>query len=91
MPEAPSAAELAAGDSLRPRRPVDQRKDRLGVADPSLASDALEEPPFAGDDRQNPAPARVEEKGGRGDWSNLTSGPPGPTVSDPRASPRWTK
>ena len=64
MPEAPSAAELAAGDSLRPRRPVDHREDRLGVADPSLPLNALEEPPFAGDDHRNPAPARAEEKEG---------------------------
>ena len=64
MPEAPSVAELTADDSPRPHRPVDHREDRLGVADPSLASDALEEPPFAGDDRRNPAPARAEEKEG---------------------------
>ena len=28
-------------------------------------------------------------RGGRDDWSNLTSGPRGPTVSDPRARPHW--
>ena len=52
--EAPSATKLAAGDSLHPRRPCDHRKDRLGVADPSLRSDAHEETPFAGDDRRTP-------------------------------------
>ena len=46
------AAELAAGDSLRPLRPFDYREDRLGVADPSLHLDAREEPPFASDDRR---------------------------------------
>ena len=53
-PNAPSAAELAAGDSFHPRLPYDHRKDRLGVVDPSLHSDAREEPPNAGEDRQSP-------------------------------------
>ena len=35
-----------------------------------------------------PAFVRPEEEGGGGDRSNLTSGPPGPTVSDPRTGPR---
>ena len=26
-----------------------------------------------------------------GDWSNLTSGPKGPTISDPRVDARWLK
>ena len=52
----------------------------------SPPSEPHEEPPIAGVDRQNPATARTEEEGGAGDWSNLTSGPHGPTVSDPRAS-----
>ena len=52
--EAPSATELAAGDSLHARRPCDHRKDRLGVTDPSLRSNAREETPFAGDDRRTP-------------------------------------
>ena len=81
--EAPSAAELAADEPLRPRRPVDHREDRLGEVDPSLASDALEEPPFTSDDRRSPASLGQRREKGRGDWSNLTSGPGGPTVSDP--------
>ena len=28
-----------------------------------------------------------QRRGGSGDWSNLTSGPPGPTVSDPAPPP----
>ena len=64
-PNAPSAAELAAGDSLHPRLPYDHRKDRLGVADTFLHSDAHEEPPNAGEDRRSPASVRPEEEGGR--------------------------
>ena len=75
--------ELVAGDSLRPRQPVDHREDRPGLADPSPPSEPRGEPPFAGVDRRSPASARPEEKEGTGDWSNLTSGPDGPTVSDP--------
>ena len=52
VPEASSAAELVADDSLRPHHSHDHREDRLGVADPSLHSDAREEPLFAGDDRR---------------------------------------
>jgi hypothetical protein len=83
VPEAISAAELAAGYSLRPRHPLDHREDRPGLADPSPPSEPRKEPPFAGVDRRSPASARPEEEGGAGDWSNLTSGPKGPTVSDP--------
>ena len=62
----PSAAELAAGDSLHPRLPYDHRKDRLGVADPFLHTDAREEPPNTGEDRRSPASVRPEEEeGGR--------------------------
>ena len=62
--ETSSAAELAADDSLHPRRSSDHREDRLGLADPFLPSDALEEPPFAGDDRRSPAFVRAEEEEG---------------------------
>ena len=68
-PEAPSAAELAAGDFLHLRRPCDHRKDRLGVADPSLLLDAREKTPFAGDDRRTPrlGSGREEEGVGTGE------------------------
>lgn len=64
----PSAAELAADDSLRPHHSLDHREDRLGVADPSLHSDAREEPPFVGDDRRTPrlCSGREEEGWGTG-------------------------
>ena len=75
--------ELAAGDSLRPRHPLDHWEDRPGLADPSLPSESRGEPPFIDGDRWSPASARTEEEGGAGDWFNLTSGPDGPTVSDP--------
>ena len=83
MPEASSAAKLTAGDSLHPRRPNDHREDRPGLADPSRLSGARGEQPFAGVDRRRLASVRAEEEEGEMDWSNLTSGPPGTTVSDP--------
>ena len=52
----PFAAELAAGDPLRPHLPNAHREDRLGLANPSLPSDALEDPPFVAGDRRSPAP-----------------------------------
>ena len=82
-PEATSAEKLAAGSSLRPHLPGDHREDRPGVADPSPPSEPRGEPPFAGDDRRCLASVRAEEEEGGIDWSNLTSGPLGPTVSDP--------
>ena len=66
VPEAPSAAELAAGDSLHLRRPCDHRKDRLGVEDPYLLLDAREETPFAGDDRRTPRLGSGREEEGVG-------------------------
>ncbi len=86
LPIASSAAKLAAGSSLRPRRPNDHQEDRPGLADPSRPSGARAEPPFAGVDRRCLASVRAEEEEGEIDWSNLTSGPGGPTVSDPCAS-----
>ena len=73
----PSAAELAAGDFLRPHLPSTHREDRLGLADPSLPSGHRGELPIA-----QPRPVRAERKEGEEERSNLTSGPPGPTVSD---------
>ena len=64
-PVAPSAAELAAGDSFHLRRPSDHQGDRLGLASPSLPSGALEEPPFVAGDRRSPAPVG-QRRGGRG-------------------------
>ena len=43
---------------------------------------AREEQPNAGDDRRSPAPLGQRRETTRGDWSNMTSGPGGPTVSD---------
>lgn len=83
LPKPPSATELAAGDPLHPRQPSDHREDHPALADPSLPSEFRGEPPFGGGDHRNPATARTEEEGGASDWSNLTSGPKGPTVSDP--------
>ena len=83
LPNASSAAKLAAGNSLRPHRPNDHREDRPGLADPSRLPGARGEQPFAGVDRRRPASVRAREEEGGMDWSNLTSGPPGPTVSDP--------
>ena len=74
--------ELADGDPLHPRRPNNHREDRPGLADPSLPLDPHGEPPFISRDRRNPTLARTEEGEDTGDWSNLTSGPKGPTVSD---------
>ena len=48
--------------------------------------DALEEPPFIADDRRSLATVRAQKKEGEGERSNLTSGPSGPTVSDPRSA-----
>ena len=80
-----SAAELAAGDFLRPHLPSAHREDRPRLADPSLPSGPRGELPFVDGDRRRPATVRAERKEGEGDQSNLTSGPPGLTVSDPRA------
>ena len=66
VPEAPSAEELAAGDSLHLRRPCDHRKDRLGVADPSVLLDAREKTSFAGDDRRMPRLCSGREEEGVG-------------------------
>ena len=85
-PEPPSATELAAGDLLRPHLPNAHREDRLGLANPSLPSDALEEPPFVAGDRRSPAPVGQKRREGGKERSNLTSGPSGPTVSDPRSA-----
>ena len=82
-PKLPSAAELAAGDFLHLRRPYDYQSDHLGPLNPLVASAFRTEPPFAGDDRRSPAPLRQMEGDDAGDWSNLTSGPGGPTVRDP--------
>ena len=66
FPEAPSAAELAAGDSLHLRRPCDHRKDRLGVAEPFLLLYAREKTPFAGNDRRTPRLGSGREEEGVG-------------------------
>ena len=87
-PELPSAAELAAGDTLHLRQPRDHRENRPGCADPSLPSGAREEQPNAGDDRRSPAPLGQRRETTRGDWSNLTSGPGRPTISDTPRRPR---
>ena len=86
---APSAAELAAGDSFHLRRPSDHQGDRPSLAVPSPPSGAREEPPFVDGDRRRPPPFGQRERGGRKERSNLTSGPSGPTVSDPRVRPLW--
>ena len=75
--------KLTVGDSLHPRRPNDHREYRPGLADPSRLSGAHKKQPFAGVDRRRLASVRAKEEEGGMDWSNLTSGPPGPTVSDP--------
>ena len=87
-PKLPSAAELAAGDLLLPQQPYDHRENRPSRADPSPPSGAREEQPNAGDDRRSPAPLGQRRETTRGDWSNLTSGPGGPTVSDTPRRPR---
>ena len=51
-----------------------------------MLSGALEEPPSVAGDRRSPAPVRAEKRREREEWSNLVSGPSGPTVSDPRAT-----
>ena len=89
-PKPSSAAELAAGSSLRPRRPNDYREDRPNLTDPSPPSGAREEQPNAGDDRRSPAPLGQRRETTRGDWSNLTSGPLDPLSATPRR-PRWSK
>ena len=62
---APSAAELAAGDLLRPHLPSTHREDRLSLAVPSPPSDTFEGPPFVDGDRRSPAPVG-QRRGGRG-------------------------
>ena len=79
-----SAAELAAGDSFHLRRPINHPEDRLGLAVPSPPLDAREAPPFVDGDRRSPAPIGQKRGEGGKKRSNLTSGPSGPTVSDPR-------
>ena len=66
-PEPPSAAELAAGDFLRPHLPSAHREDRPGLADPSLPSGPRGELPFVDGDRRSPASARAEREEGEGD------------------------
>ena len=83
LPQLPFAAKLTADDSFHPRLPSDHRKDRRSLADPSRPSGTRREPPFASGDRRGLASVRAEEEEGGIDWSNLTSGPSGPTVSDP--------
>ena len=87
-PKLPSAAELAAGDLLLPQQPLDHRENRPSRADPSPPSGAREEQPNAGDDRRSPALLGQRRETTRSDWSNLTSGPGGPTVGDPAPPPR---
>ena len=67
MPEAPSAEELAAGNSFHHRRPNDHWEDRPGLAGPSLPSGALEEPPFVDGDRRSPAPFGQRKRRERGE------------------------
>ena len=83
LPKLPSAAKLTAHDSFHPRLPSDHRKFRRSLADPPRPSGTRGEPPFAGGDRRGLASVRAEEEEGGIDWSNLTSRPLGPTVSDP--------
>ena len=90
-PKPSSAAELAPGRSLCPRQPNDYREDRPNLTDPSPPSGAREEQPNAGDDRRSPAPLGQRRETTRGDWSNVTSGPGGPTVSDTPRCPREIK
>ena len=47
---------------------------------------ALEEPPSVAGDRRSPAPVGQKRREGGKERSNLTSGPSGPTVSDPRSA-----
>ena len=81
-----TAAKLTADDFFHHCRPLDHREKRPSRADPSPPSGAREEQPNAGDDRRSPAPLGQRRETTRGDWSNLTSGPSGPTVSDPRSA-----
>ena len=82
-PKLSSAVELTDGSSLRPHRPGNHQEDSTGVAHPSPPSGPREELPVAGDDRRCLTSVRAEEEGEGIDWSNLTSGPSGPTASDP--------
>ena len=64
VPEASSAAELAAGDLLHLRRPYDHWENRPSHADPSLPSDAREELPNTGEDRRSPRLCSARGRGG---------------------------
>ena len=61
----PSTAELAAGDPLRPRDPLDHREDRPSAVNLFPPSEHRGEPPFIDGDRRSPTTAQPEEKEAR--------------------------
>ena len=82
-PNAFSVAKLVAGDSVHVGDHGGYPRVRLDLLSTPMFSDHQGTPPFAGNPRRSSASVRSEGDDTRVDWSNLTSGPGGPTVSDP--------
>ena len=79
----PSAAKLTAGSSVHPRDHINHRSNRLDPLSTRMASILRTVPSFAGEPRRSSASVSAGGGDARVDWSNLTSGPGGSTVSDP--------
>ena len=82
----PSAAKLTVGNSVHPRDHINHRSNRLDPLSTWMASVFRTVPSFTSEPRWSSASVSAGGGDARVDWSNLTSGPGGPTVSDPRAS-----
>ena len=82
-PNAFSAAKLVASDSVHVGDHGGYPRVRLDLLSTPMFSDHQGTPPFAGNPRRSSASVRSEGDDAHVDWSNLTSGLGGPTVSDP--------
>ena len=82
-PTPPSAGKLVAGDSVHVGNHGGYPRVRLDLQSTPMCSDPRGVPSFAGERRRSSASVSAEGDDARVDWSNLTSGPGGPTVSDP--------
>ena len=66
LPNAYSAAKLAAGSSLHPRHSLNHREDRPSLVDASPPWGAREESPNAADDRRGPRLCSARGRRGKG-------------------------